>query len=130
MQSSSTLLLIKALLFVVGLAQVHVSLGQTSPVDFLKLQNTARAKVGVDPLRWDPKLEEYAQNYAMQVSRNCKVVYSDGPYGENIYCAKGLANVNAATAVKAWEDEKKYYDYDSNSCIGGHECRHFVQLVF
>ncbi|MQL74780.1 hypothetical protein Taro_007146 [Colocasia esculenta] len=29
-----------------------------------------------------------------------------------------------------WENEKQYYDYASNSCIGEQVCRHYTQVVW
>lgn len=45
------------------------------------------------------------------------LVYSGGPYGENI--AWGSADLSGTDAVKMWVDEKPNYDYGSNSCVGG-----------
>ncbi|KAI6682538.1 hypothetical protein NL676_036419 [Syzygium grande] len=32
--------------------------------------------------------------------------------------------------VWAWAGEERYYQYGSNTCEGGHECRHYTQIVW
>ena len=29
-----------------------------------------------------------------------------------------------------WVGERPYYDYRSNNCLGGRECRHYTQVVW
>ncbi len=53
-------------------------------------------------------------------------------YGENMYWAwssPNLPNRSPAAAVQAWANEQPFYDYATNSCIGG-ECGHYTQLVW
>ena len=39
-------------------------------------------------------------------------------------------SLNAAEAVKMWVDEEIDYDYNSNTCAPGKECRHYTQVVW
>ncbi|PSS02749.1 Basic form of pathogenesis-related protein like [Actinidia chinensis var. chinensis] len=116
-----------ALASLMVLAMVHSSLAQNSPQDYLNAHNAARAAVGVGPIRWDNNLANYARNYANSRINDCNLVHSKGPYGENL--AKGTPGLTGRDSVKMWVDEKKYYNYNSNSCIGG-VCGHYTQVVW
>lgn len=65
-----------AIVFVIGLAMVHVSLAQNSPQDYLNAHNAARAQVGVGSTRWDDKVASYAQNYVNKLQGSCQLVHS------------------------------------------------------
>ncbi|KAF8404813.1 hypothetical protein HHK36_009703 [Tetracentron sinense] len=132
MELSRLLLLVLALTFAMALTLCHVSLAQNRPQDFLDLHNAAREEVGVRrPLTWDPSLEEYAKKYAEVRSNDCQLIHSGGPYGENIYWGYGTDGyTDAEGAIKYWVDEKKYYNYESNSCMRGKECLHYTQIVW
>ena len=110
------------------LALVLPSHAQNSPQDFLNAHNTARAAVGVGPMTWDNTVAAYAQNYANQRIRDCKLVHSGGRYGENI--AWGSADLSGTAAVRMWVDEKANYDYASNTCAPGKVCGHYTQVVW
>ncbi|XP_010245650.1 PREDICTED: basic form of pathogenesis-related protein 1-like [Nelumbo nucifera] len=115
-------------LFLLVLTLFHVLChAQDSPEDYLHAHNIVRSEVGVGPLTWDSKVAAYAHNYASQRIGDCKLEHSDGPYGENI--AGGGDPFPGVDAVKMWASEKQYYDYASNSCIGG-ECGHYTQVVW
>ncbi|CAA7405054.1 unnamed protein product [Spirodela intermedia] len=122
---SSVALLVVAL----GFALLHHSSAQNSPANYLRPHNAARAAVGVEPLTWDPTLQEYAQNYAEERAGDCDLVHSQGPYGENIFWGWGKV-YNAKDAVQSWVNEEQYYDYDSNSCQEGKVCGHYTQVVW
>ncbi|KAF3675629.1 putative basic form of pathogenesis-related protein 1-like [Capsicum annuum] len=107
----------------------HSSQAQNSPQqNFLNAHNAARRQVGVSPMTWDNRLAAYAQNYANQRIGDCGMIHSHGPYGENL--AAAFPQLNAAGAVKMWFDEKKWYDYNSNSCAPGKVCGHYTQVVW
>ncbi|XP_031495349.1 pathogenesis-related protein 1-like [Nymphaea colorata] len=120
------LLALVDLALLLGLA-TNPSHAQNSPQDFLDPHNAARAAVGVGPLAWDDTVASYAQAYADQRAADCALMHSGGQYGENIYWNSGDAD--AADAVSYWVSEEAYYDYNSNSCIGG-ECLHYTQVVW
>ncbi|XP_021300256.1 basic form of pathogenesis-related protein 1-like [Herrania umbratica] len=105
----------------------HVSLGQNSPQDYLRVHDAARAQVGVGPMTWDAKVAAYAQDYANKRVADCGLVHSDGPYGENL--AEASYALTGAEAVQMWVDEKPYYNYDANICVGG-QCLHYTQVVW
>ncbi|KAG6652680.1 basic form of pathogenesis-related protein 1-like [Carya illinoinensis] len=110
-----------------GLTLIHdLALAQNSDQDFVDAHNAARDEVGVGPISWDDTLAAYAQNYALE-RRDCNLEHSNGPYSENI--AAGWSGFTAIEAVKMWVDEKQFYDYDTNSCVGD-ECRHYTQIVW
>ncbi|RZC91833.1 hypothetical protein C5167_021546 [Papaver somniferum] len=108
---------------------IHVSQAQTSREQYLSAHNAARAEVNVGPLVWDDTVAEYATNYANQRAGDCNLIHSaGGPYGENL--AKSTGDLSVADAVKLWVDEKRFYDYQSNSCQGGETCGHYTQVVW
>ena len=111
-----------------GLTLIHVSLAQNSHQDFVNAHNVARAEVGVGPIRWNHTIAAYAQDYANKRIGDCDLTHSMGPYGECL--AEGYAILSAVDAVNLWVNEKQYYDYESNSCIGTDECRHYTQVVW
>ncbi|KAL5537380.1 hypothetical protein UlMin_042322 [Ulmus minor] len=99
---------------------------QDWPQDYLNAHNKARAEVGVGPMAWDNKVAAYAQGYANQ-RVDCSLVHSSGPYGENL--AMSFGDLSGTAAVEMWIREKKNYDYNSNSCVGG-DCLHYTQVVW
>ena len=98
---------------------------------FLLPHNQARASVGVGPLRWDEALAGYAQSYAQQDAgqRQCQLVHSGGPYGENLFWGSGRT-YGGRDAVAAWVAESSSYDYGSNACAPNAECGHYTQVVW
>ena len=111
-----------------GLTLIHVSLAQNSHQDFVNAHNAAHAEVGVGQIRWNHTIAAYAQDYANKRIGDCDLTHSMGPYGECL--AEGYAILSAVDAVNLWVNEKQYYDYESNSCIGTDECRHYTQVVW
>ncbi|CDP12737.1 unnamed protein product [Coffea canephora] len=110
------------------LAMFWPSRAQNSQQDYLDVHNAARAQVNVGPIAWDDRLAAYAQNYATQRMNDCQLMHSGGPYGENL--AAGSGDFTARAAVNLWVNERQYYDYGSNSCTQGKECRHYTQVVW
>uniref|UniRef100_A0A0D3GYD1 SCP domain-containing protein n=1 Tax=Oryza barthii TaxID=65489 RepID=A0A0D3GYD1_9ORYZ len=54
-----------------------------------------------------------------------------GPYGENLrWSGFGDSTGTPAFAMSYWVGERPYYDYRSNNCLGGRECRHYTQVVW
>ncbi|XP_054803394.1 pathogenesis-related protein 1-like [Prosopis cineraria] len=112
---------------VVVLAISQVSDAQDSQQDFLNGHNAARRQVRVGPLVWDERLASYARNYLNKLKRSCRMVHSGGPYGENL--AWGKPDLTGKAAVNMWVAEKRFYDYNSNKCVGG-VCGHYTQVVW
>ncbi|KGN43826.1 pathogenesis-related protein 1A [Cucumis sativus] len=111
------------------LASTAPSLAKSSPKNYIDAHNAVRAAVGVEPLHWNSTLADYAQNYANTKIATCQMEHSGGPYGENL--AEGNEVMTAETAVSLWADEKKHYDYNSNTCSNDpSNCLHYTQLVW
>ena len=98
---------------------------------FLQPHNNARAAVGVAPISWDQNLANYAASYAAQdaAQRQCQLVHSGGPYGENLFWGSGKI-YSGTDAVMAWVSESGSYDYQSNKCKGNAMCGHYTQVVW
>jgi uncharacterized protein YkwD len=104
---------------------------------FLSAHNAERKTLGLVPLVWDAKLTAYASAYAAtqdKAGAGCAGVlkHSGGPYGENLYWYWTTTRVKAtpAQALADWISEKKYYNYQTNSCASGHDCGHYTQVVW
>nr|XP_043622432.1 pathogenesis-related leaf protein 4-like [Erigeron canadensis] len=110
------------------LAILRTPHAQNSPQDYLDTHNSARANVGVKNMIWNTSVAAYAQNYANQRILDCNLVHSNGPFGENL--AKGDGTFTGTAAVNLWIDEKYYYDHMTNTCVGGHACGHYTQVVW
>jgi pathogenesis-related protein 1 len=134
-ETCGRILMAIALIAVVQLAG-HVNGQSTTATDqsaYLDPHNSARSAVGVDAVVWNTTLEDYALNYAQSQTSQCSggnLVHSGGPYGENLFWGSGGATWTPQDAVNDWVSEKQYYDYSSNSCVGGQECRHYTQVVW
>nr|GMC58331.1 pathogenesis-related protein PRB1-3-like [Ipomoea batatas] len=76
---------------------------------FLLPHNTIRAKLGIPPLKWSPKLASYASWWAHRRRQNCELLHSDGDYGENLFWGSGT-DWAPGDAVAAWAKERLYYD--------------------
>ncbi|KAK1583026.1 hypothetical protein Q3G72_020389 [Acer saccharum] len=106
---------------------IQPSNAQNSQQDYLNAHNTARAQVGVANINWDATVATYALNYANSRKVDCNLIHSNGTYGENL--AKGSGSFTGTAAVNLWVAEKQYYDYNSNTCVGG-QCLHYTQVVW
>lgn len=95
---------------------------------FLAPHNAARRAVGLGPLAWDERLASYARRYAAKRSRDCALVHSHGPFGENLFRGSGGAGWRPADVVGAWVRERAMYDARSNTCRGA--CGHYTQIVW
>uniref|UniRef100_A0A0D3GLV7 SCP domain-containing protein n=1 Tax=Oryza barthii TaxID=65489 RepID=A0A0D3GLV7_9ORYZ len=94
---------------------------------FVQLHNNARAAVGVGPVAWNDALAAQALQHASY----CQTQHIPGPYGENLWWSYGSGTTGTpAQAMSYWVGERPYYDYSSNSCVGGHQCGHYTQVVW
>ena len=109
----------------------------------LQSHNKTRAKHHLPPLKWSNKLANYSQQWAdnLGAGSRCIMKHRSGmpPYGENLYWSSaivwsnGKRKTNPVTirdVVKAWTDEEKWYDYNSNRCQPGQRCGHYTQVVW
>lgn len=90
--------------------------------------------VGLPDMTWDATVAAYSKSKAEYLANSggCKLDHNIGPtkpsnYGENLYWSS-RSTVEAATAIKAWYDEKQYYTYATNSC--SNVCGHYTQVVW
>jgi pathogenesis-related protein 1 len=105
--------------------------------------NKWRAEVGTPALKWSDALAKSSQAWADTLKVKCAQQHSTGDdYGENIFWGSPLSimsstgglqtsvqNIHARDIVDSWGEEKKWYDYQSNSCKGG-VCGHYTQVVW
>ncbi|KAI3467157.1 hypothetical protein Pfo_023820 [Paulownia fortunei] len=113
-----------ALLFLV----FHPAQAQNTRQDYLAAHNAAGARVGVGQMRWDANVAAYALAYANRIRGQCLFQHSGGPYGENLAMSSGA--LTGRDAVRLWVDERRYYNYQSNSCRNGEVCGHYTQVVW
>ncbi|XP_078435646.1 pathogenesis-related leaf protein 4-like [Wolffia australiana] len=103
---------------------------QNTPQDFLAAHNAARASVGVGLMVWDAQVAAYAQNYANQRRADYSLIHSRGNYGENLFCGSLGGECTGREAVQAWMNERKDYNYATNTCTPGRACGHYTQVVW
>lgn len=97
-------------------------------IAILDEHNKARNEVGVSPLKWSNHLASIASNYAKTLANNCIFEHSNTNYGENLFMGtKGY--YTPIDGVKAWWNEKKYYDYKKNSGHGN-VVGHYTQIIW
>lgn len=96
------------------------------PQEFLQAHNPSRSELSIHPLVWNETVATYARDYANKRAKDCALQHSQGPYGENI--AEGV-DFSAKQAVDLWVAKLSFYNYDSNSKVGG-ECLHYTQVVW
>lgn len=100
--------------------------------EYLDAHNQARAEVGVAPLKWSPALAKSASLTArlQRDKQNCSFAnLANSRYGGNQLWAGGFA-VTPRAAVETWVAEKKFYNYDNNSCLPDHRCGVYTQVVW
>ncbi|KAH7298133.1 hypothetical protein KP509_25G028200 [Ceratopteris richardii] len=99
--------------------------------EFLRTHNEQRRTVNEVALVWNVTLASYAQQYAeaQRDLHGCALEHSNGPYGENLFWS-GSPSAPPAAAVEDWVAEKEFYDFESNTCVQGHECGHYTQVVW
>ncbi|XP_054801397.1 pathogenesis-related leaf protein 6-like [Prosopis cineraria] len=128
MRFSKTSFSLVCLFILLYLCLFPISEAQNSQQDYLNAHNVARAEVGVANIIWDDTVATYALNYVNSRKSDCNLVHSGGPYGENL--AKGSGSFTGTAAVNLWVAEKPFYNYTSNSCVGGKQCLHYTQVVW
>ncbi|GFP80978.1 sts14 protein [Phtheirospermum japonicum] len=100
--------------------------------EYLEAHNEARSEVGVGPLRWSPALAKSA-SLTVRLQRdkqNCSFAnLSNSRYGGNQLWAGGIRETPRAV-VEAWVAEKKYYNYEKNSCDADRRCGTYTQVVW
>ena len=110
--------------------------------DMVAAHNQWRQAEGVPAVKWSSQLSTSAQQWADQLkeSKDCRMQHSGTKgLGENLYWAsprrwsdgrRELQPITSAHVVNAWGNEKKDYDYTSNTCTPGKMCGHYTQVVW
>lgn len=96
---------------------------------YLIPHNTQRSKLGLPPLKWSKKLENYASWWAGQRREDCSLIHSNSEFGENLFWGSGH-DWKPSDAVKAWAKESSYYNHKTNSCDQKKDCLHYTQMVW
>ncbi|XP_055610035.1 uncharacterized protein LOC129756979 isoform X1 [Uranotaenia lowii] len=100
--------------------------------EVLAEHNRLRALHSAAPLRLNPEISRYAQEWAQNIaSRNTLQHRSNNKYGENLYAMFGKTDISGAEAVQSWYQEKKDYIFGPAD-PGGNFSRvgHFTQVVW
>lgn len=99
--------------------------------EIVDVHNEWRAKVGVQPLTWSDELAAHSQDWADILAQEQAMYHravSANPYGENLASSRRRP-MTPRLVVNLWGDEYKYYDYESNLCLGP-MCGHYTQMVW
>ncbi|KAI9809718.1 MAG: hypothetical protein M1825_000151 [Sarcosagium campestre] len=88
--------------------------------EVLAAHNRYRAEHGAAALSWNDSLADFAQS----ATGSCVFEHTGGPFGENL--AAGYKD--ATSAINAWGDERK--DFDFNNEGFGEGTGHFTQVVW
>lgn len=96
----------------------------------LTLHNQVRADVGVSGLNWSSDAAAYIQNWVDQLAAtSCNLQHRQpNQYGENLFM--GSMGYGVGDAVKAWEDEKKFYTGAPISPSNFSGVGHYTQMVW
>ncbi len=111
------------------------SVAQTSPPqpsamtqEMLNAHNRWRTDLGLKPLRWSPRLANYAQQWANYLAASGKFEHrQQQQYGENLFFGSGR-RWSATEVVNSWGNEVKDYNYTKNTCRS--VCGHYTQIVW
>jgi len=142
----------KIKLFIFWLLLVCTNLSALEPEQYkgiVNLHNTTRAARSQLPLKWSDDLAKYASQWVNHLAstQNCAMNHRPNKgsssfkqkYGENLFWASPeffndgkieLQNINIKHVFNAWEEEKDYYNYQTNTCQPNKKCGHFTQIVW
>jgi uncharacterized protein YkwD len=140
----STMLLVVILsISVTTITATSLPLSQSEIDSLLAAQNSARASVQppaayMSTLVWNSQLQSIAQNWADECISSNGEILDHNPnrsanystyVGENIFAS--TANItNMSQPVIAWDNEKIWYNLETNTCQSGEVCGHYTQLVW
>ena len=117
------------LLALPGYCQKIIPLTPADKKAFLEAHNFYRKQVGAVPLKWSPKLEQYAQHWALILAKTQKFEHSSNPnYGENIY--QSTFKPTAKDAVDSWASEEKYYHGEKITLNNYWIFGHYTQIIW
>lgn len=115
---------------------------------FLDIHNTERAKLGVDPLKWDQNLANYAYQWSKYLALNRKSLASPHnpkrQYGENIW--EGVLNVSGnvpnfdaielsqhytlSNAAYEWLTKEKHLLHGNVFNMNNAHAGHYTQMIW
>lgn len=119
----------RILAFIFFITLVFMLHGDVQFAEFVTARhNFHRRNHGTPALKWNENIAKFAQEWAEKLAQQ-EIMYhrKQNEYGENIYWCSGY-EFNPASAVDAWYDEIKYYNY-SNPVISS-ATGHFTQVVW
>ncbi|ODV77487.1 the plant PR-1 class of pathogen related protein-like protein, partial [Suhomyces tanzawaensis NRRL Y-17324] len=96
-------------------------LDQDFAKSILDAHNKVRAQHSAPDLSWDQEVYKYAQAYADKYDCSGGLTHSGGKFGENL----AVGYLTGESALEAWYDEGKSYDYSAASTYD-----HFTQVVW
>lgn len=107
----------------------------------LQAHNDTRKTVGLEPLKWNCALAEFAQKWANTDTGNHSteqqrqnIVPTGGGAGENL--AHGYdseTNITVQSMIQGWIDEKQFLQSDRKTCTANPKnipCGHYTQMVW
>jgi pathogenesis-related protein 1 len=105
---------------------------------FLEHHNQARKELNIPPLRWNPQLAAYAQEWANYLAnkKKCKMIHryelkqNEEGYGENIFWGSSAKFFTALDASIAWYNEKVKYNGEPISWEGLPKTGHYTQMIW
>jgi len=105
---------------------LHSSEAHSEPEDYVIAHSCVRKAYGLEPLCWDRKIAEVAQNWADQ-RKDCQLIHNNSTYGENMAYGPDLSGL---WATQLWIDERYDYVYETNECLNNKPCGHYLQLIW
>ncbi|XP_034178074.1 uncharacterized protein LOC117603236 isoform X1 [Osmia lignaria lignaria] len=101
---------------------------------FLRLHNQYRAAHEAPPLQIDGKLNDYAQEWADVLAKNCALEYRPkGNYGENVFRStwkKTEREIKPSDPLESWYREGRFFNYGEKQPQSLEDVRHFTQLLW
>ncbi|XP_019932531.3 Golgi-associated plant pathogenesis-related protein 1 [Aedes albopictus] len=93
--------------------------------------NRLRTRHSASPLKLNPDISRYAQEWAADISsRNVMQHRSNNRYGENLYACFGKPNLTGEEVVRSWYDEIKDYRFGEVNPNNFSKVGHFTQVVW
>lgn len=111
---------------------------QFSAKEMLDAHNAVRTEMKLPSLTWSQELTDAAGEWA-RVLKSEGCTYRHDPnltVGENTFWSwlsirDGMGLISTPKdAVTWWADEKRYYNYRTNTCDRGKDCGHYTQIVW
>jgi pathogenesis-related protein 1 len=99
--------------------------------EFLTIHNEARARVGVEPLRWSAQLARHAQQWADELATSGQFRHRDQTgtgYGENLFGDSD--GFGPADAARHWLKERDNYRAGPITAQNFAAVGHYTQMVW